>query len=203
MAQQIRSIPAYPLQWPEGVKRTPPMAILRSTFGKKNWNTALKKLHRELKLLGASYVTISTNMKIRQDGMPYAQQGEIRDVGVAVYFTLDGVQVCFPCDRWATMAENLRAITLHIESMRGQKRWGVGTAKQAFAGYRALTATAGEGEKWWVVLGLLPGASVDEIKNTHRELARRFHPDLGGTPEQMARINTARDRALAEKAAQA
>jgi hypothetical protein len=199
MANPINSVPAYPLQWPAGVPRTKNSQVRQSNFGKQNWEVALKELHRELKLLGAQYVTVSTNMPLRQDGKPYAQQRTMDDAGVAVYFSLDGQQVCFPCDKWRSMAENLRAITLHIGAMRGQQRWGVGTAKQAFAGYKALTAVAGEGEDWWVVLGVEQSASIDTIKTVHRELVRKFHPDLGGTQEQMSRINTARDRAIAEK----
>ncbi len=201
MATRSTSVPAFPLNWPSGVPRTKAADRERSRFGNVKWNNALADLRTELSRLGAQYVTLSTNMRIRNDGEPYAQVSRIDDPGVAVYFTLDGVQVCFPCDRWLSIAENFRAVTLHIEAMRGQQRWGVGTARQAFAGYKALTATAGEAEDWWFVLGILSTATADQINAAHRELARKFHPDRGGTAEQMARINTARDRALAERSA--
>ena len=190
------SVSAYPLQWPMGVPRSLSWKREKSKFGKRDWNVSLKMLTAELSRLGASYVTISTNQKLRQDGLPYAQQIRIDDEGVAVYFTLEGAQICFPCDRWTSIAENLYAITLHIEAMRGQQRWGVGTAKQAFAGYRALTAVAGEGEDPFLVLGVEETASVEEIRVAHRELAKTAHPDRSGSTDQMSRINTARDRAL-------
>jgi len=189
------AVTAYPLQWPRAVPRTTKVADSR--FGKIDWTRALKELRGELGRLGATYVTISTNQKLRNDGLPYAVQGRIEDAGVAVYFVLDEQQVCFPCDAWTKMADNVRAITKHIEAMRGQQRWGVGTAKQAFAGYKALAATSGH-EDWWLVLEIDRNASVEEIKAKHKELAKKAHPDAGGSEGEAARVNLARDRALRE-----
>ena len=197
---QTASIPAYPLQWPVSVPRTKSADRKRSQFTSKPWNTSLSELRNELRLLRARNEVISTNQPIRRDGEPYAQERRIDDPGVAVYFQLDGNQVCFPCDRWTSIAENFRAITLHIAAMRAQQRYGVGTASQAFAGYKALTAVAGEGESWWLVLDVPRAATEEQIHAAHRKLAMSAHPDRGGSPDQMARINTARDRALAEKA---
>lgn len=36
--------------------------------------------------------------------------------------------------------------------------------------------------------GLAPGASIDEIKNKFRELAKKYHPDHGGSNEKMAEV---------------
>jgi hypothetical protein len=196
---QTNSIPAYPLQWPVSVPRTKAADRQRSRFAQKPWNNSLRGLRNELRSLGATNEVISTNQPIRRDGEPFAQERRIDDPGVAVYFQLDGNQVCFPCDRWLTITENFRAITLHIETMRAQQRYGVGTARQAFAGYKALTAVAGEGEAWWLVLDVPRTATEEQILAAHRALAKRAHPDAGGSADQMARINTARDRALAEK----
>ncbi len=41
------------------------------------------------------------------------------------------------------------------------------------------------------VLGVRAGARADEIKARYRELAMRHHPDRGGDPEQMRRVNEA------------
>lgn len=191
-------VQAYPLKWPANVPRTPRVSVKASAFGKVDWNREMKAVEREVKLLGGGYLTISTNQVLRQDGKPYAQQRNMDDAGVAVYFSLSGDQVCFACDRYRTMGENLRAIVKHLEAMRRQARWGVGTAKQAFGGYKALTAVAGQDEPWWVVLGVLETATIDQIKAAHRAAAIKAHPDAGGSADQMARINTARDRALAE-----
>lgn len=36
--------------------------------------------------------------------------------------------------------------------------------------------------------GLTPGASVDEIKSRFRELAKKYHPDRGGSSEKMIEV---------------
>lgn len=40
-------------------------------------------------------------------------------------------------------------------------------------------------------LGLAERASLDEIKERYRTLARRHHPDTGGDARAMARVNAA------------
>jgi hypothetical protein len=43
------------------------------------------------------------------------------------------------------------------------------------------------------VLGLVEGATADEIRAAHRRLIQRMHPDVGGTADLAARINRAKD----------
>lgn len=190
---------AYPLQWPLGWPRSKWTA--RSKFGERQsgdvpMTKAVDHLERELQLLGAQHWVISSNVATRLDGKPYGDhRARPGDVGVAVYFTLKAKRTVLACDKWDRPAVNIYAVAKHIEALRGQQRWGVGSVEQAFAGYAALAHRTGP--SCWEVLGVPPMASEGEVLHAWRQLATEVHPDVGGTHDKMAEVNAAKDTALA------
>ncbi|SDR39243.1 DnaJ domain-containing protein [Pseudovibrio sp. Tun.PSC04-5.I4] len=46
------------------------------------------------------------------------------------------------------------------------------------------------------VLGLAPGASLDDVRAAHRRLIKRLHPDSGGSAFLASKLNEAKDRLL-------
>ena len=50
-------------------------------------------------------------------------------------------------------------------------------------------------------LGVPPDASTREVRTRFHQLAMQAHPDRGGSPAEMRRINDAYDRVLASRAA--
>lgn len=199
---------SYPLEWPIQVPRT--MTPQRARFGAVGMGAAIDGLRAELRRLGALDVVVSSNVALRIDGFPRAGLPEPKDAGVAVYFRLFNLKrlsrpYCLPCDRWHRVAHNIRAIALHIEAMRGMERWGVGSIEQAFAGYAALPAP---GADWWAVFGiekqtLGDGGKLAVLQIVEARFAERLkaaHPDLGGSHEEMVRLNAARAAARAELA---
>jgi len=50
------------------------------------------------------------------------------------------------------------------------------------------------------ILGVPPGADAADIREAHRRLVVRVHPDQGGSAELAQRVNAARDLLLAELA---
>lgn len=184
-------IEAFPLQWPAGRPRTkwPERSNFEVTLGK-----AIKDVQEEVRRLGGSGLVISSNLPLRRDGMPYANASQPADRGVAVYFRYKRKPMCFACDRWNVIEDNLRAITKTIEALRGIERWGTGQmVEQAFTGFTALPAP----EQPWQVLGLdTSRPTPEQIDDAYRRLAMQHHPDRGGDPQQMARINAARDELL-------
>ena len=130
---------------------------------------------------------ISSNLQLRKDGIPYSNQAQPDDVGVAVYFWLGQKPVVFACDSWSKVEYNLIAIAVHIESMRRAERTGVGSWQQAFRGYELPSS----GPAWYEVLECPPNATLEEAEKCFREKAKLHHPDAGGNPEVMKIIRQA------------
>lgn len=190
-------VEAYPLYWPEGWKRTQAHARKRN----QNWRQLLFSSARdsviaEIRRLGGSNVILSTNVPLRLDGLPYADMRNPTDPGVAVYFTYKKKPMCFACDQYHHVQENLRAIALTIEALRGIERWGASDMmERAFRGFTALPEQTGE--PWRNVFGFSATETVteDALDSKFRQLAHIHHPDKGGTPEQFQRIVNARNDA--------
>ncbi len=180
---------AFPLAWPSAKPRT--RNPQRSRF-EVSFAAARDGLLREIRLIGGTLPVLSTNITLRQDGIPYASHRQPDDKGVAVYFTLKVQKMCFCCDRWDSVTANMQAIRKTIEALRGIERWGTGDmVEQAFTGFIALP-----GNSPWDILGLKPGSSRDDIETAYREKAKRCHPDKGGGHGPMAQLNSARDELL-------
>lgn len=194
------TIDAFPLQWPQGWKRTlfPKSSKFETSFAR-----ARDELFHELKLMGVSNnfhktsVVLSTNIPLRRDGLPYAGQTNPKDPGVAVYFKYKGRDMVFACDTYKKVEENLWAVKKTIEALRGIQRWGASDMmERSFTGFEALPApgTAPKRE-WWEVLNIPRGSHPDAIKEAYRGLCRVHHPDRGGDPAKMAEVNRAYEEA--------
>lgn len=183
----------YPLSWPAGRARASHRAASR--FKVSSFTRVRDELLNELKLMKARNVILSSNLKLRLDGLPLANQAQPSDPGVAVYFTTaDGIDVAFACDRWRKIEDNMQAIAHTIDALRGIARWGTGDmVKAAFSGFAALPAARVASASWWDVLGVVQHAPGQVIHDAFRALVLRHHPDRGGEPDKMVEINRAYD----------
>lgn len=194
---------AYPLCWPENRPRTTSRAsavfhsrhVQTSEFGG-TWKRKVKltladardDLLGELRMLGATGIVISTNIPLRQDGLPYSGRRAPDDPGAAIYFTRGKRQLCFACDRWDRVEDNIYAVAKTIDALRGIARWGTGDMiEAAFKGFAALPAA----KPWHEVLGVPATATNDEIEEAYRREARRRHPDCGGSNEAFHELTAA------------
>lgn len=206
---------AYPLCWPAGWRRTPPGRRTGAKFGVGSsgmrdgvWRgkqrlevgDGVDRVRGELKRMGVnlSTVIISSELRLRDDGLPYARQATSHiDPGVAVYWQDGKHQRCMAVDMYDRVADNLGAIAATIEAMRAIERHGGATIlDRAFMGFLALPAPAAQ-DLPHEVLGVAENATRGEIEYAYKRLAAQAHPDRGGSTEAMTRINTARDAMLA------
>jgi hypothetical protein len=189
---------AFPLQWPLSWKRNSFQRV--SNFGDFSIARCVADVLAELRRLSATNPVISSNLALRRDGLPHGGQPQPRDPGVAVYFTLGKKRVVLACDKWRHVQDNIRAITKHIEALRGQERWGVGSIEQAFAGYMALEERTGP--SCWEILEISQDATEQQILDAYRRKARATHPDSGGSSEAFVQVTQAKDIALATRRGQ-
>lgn len=195
--KETNDIDAYPLHWPPGWVRSKRRMESRYkvTFAKSR-----DELVRELRLLGAKDVVISTNVPIKRNGLPYANTKEPEDPGVAVYWSQKGTPQVIACDKWRTVRDNLRAVGLAVASLRQLERTGASEIlERAFRGFNALPAN-GLQRSWRTVLGLedVGAPTIDQINLAYRVKAAKKHPDVGGSQEEMIELNEAVKQARAE-----
>lgn len=186
---------SYPLEWPAGWPRTSMHQRGASRFGKNIGYNQIRELQNELRRLGAQNVVISSNVPVRNDGLPYSDAARRRydDPGVAVYFMLRGKQLSMARDRYWTPWENIRSLVLAIDAMRSIERHGGSTMmERAFEGFAALPPP----ESCWIILGVHKSAESEmdreKIMQAFRARARAGH----GTGADMDRLVKARDEAL-------
>ena len=196
MRDDNHDITRFPLTWPNGWVRTLRKHRQAARFRQGivsrepvDRRMARRRLAEELRLLGADRVVVSSDVPTKA-----LLEYEPDDPGVAVYFSLNGKQYCLPCDRWSRVADNIVAIANHIDAQRSQKRWGVGSVEQAFAGYQALPPKA-DSNDWPLVLGIAPSASLAQAESAFKRLAKTAHPDHGGSHDAMSRLTAAREAA--------
>lgn len=190
MTAKHSGVEAFPLHWPTGWPRTQTPTLARFVA---DFAPARDGLFREISLLGGSHVTLSTNVPLRRDGLPYVPARQPDDRGVAVYFLRRGKPMVFACDRWNRVEDNLRAIAKTIEAIRGLDRWGASEMmERAVQAFEALPPPP----SCWTILGVRPHATRDEINAAYRSKAVKAHPDHGGSHAAMAELNTARDEAM-------
>ena len=192
MSQTITNS-AFPLSWPPGRKRTETYRRQVAKFGERSFAVARDQLLAELKRLGGvKQIILSTNVELRQDGLPSAGRRAPDDPGVALYFIdRKGRQMAFTCDRWRHIEDNMRAIEKTIEALRGIERWGSGEMLDAaFTGFQALPAAAAV-KPWWDVLNTAAHASTNDVTDAYRRAKMRAHPDHGGSVQAAQEVEAA------------
>lgn len=188
----MNNVEAFPLHWPDYRPRTryPEESRFTTTLA-----VARDCLFMELERLNAKSIILSTDIPLRRDGLPYATRQNPDDRGVAVYFQYKGNDMCFACDKYNKICDNIQAIRKTIEALRGIARWGTGDMmEQAFKGFEALPDHTKQ--SCYDILEVHSNAHKDDIKAAFRRLSKIHHPDCGGTHEEFTKISKAYNEAM-------
>lgn len=193
------STTSYPLTWPGGWRRTAAGSRQRANFSKNKQQVSVaegtRRVLDELRRFGVPdyQVILSTNIQVRLDGLPYSNQREPQDPGVAVYWKRNGTEQVMATDTYDRVADNLAAIAASLEAMRAiERHGGAQILDRAFLGFTQLP----EPKNWRHVLEMPASAPVhltvlELARDQYKKLALQHHPDKGGDPERMAEINRA------------
>lgn len=217
MTTEFDTIDAYPLRWPESWPRTDTSDRKYGRFGTRgrepgrSWSSskditiaqAIDRIKSELSALDGGrsrweridpgQTVISTNLRQRNDGLPYSNQRDPEDPGAALYFEMDGKRQCIPCDTYTKIAQNLAAIAATIEALRTLERHGSGLMERAFTGFAALPPPIPGERPWYEVLQVPSDASPDAVRAAYRALRKQTHPDHGGDSEKFIAVCRAWD----------
>jgi hypothetical protein len=208
------TIPAYPLRWPAGWKRTPTGDRTRAKFGKqtrteRTWSDgsksswtgrrevsiaeAVARIRAELDRMGIhdDDLVINSNLQLRLDGLPRSSQREPEDAGVAVYWTdryfRNEPPRCMAIDRYDRVADNLAAVAATLEAMRAiERHGGAEILDRAFTGFTALPAPGGTAH-WCDVL------DPDDPEGSYLRLRSKHHPDRDGNADEFHAVQHAWD----------
>lgn len=153
----MNEITRNPLCWPNNVPRTLPHLRRRPQF--KEWSiagardqllTEINRLNQRAWNFRDESVILSTNLRLKLDGLPQGIQSEPADTGVAIYFNLRFVRngkwherfTAMSCDKWNKVAFNLTALAKDIDAQCARDRLGATTVEQSFRGYIASRKSA-------------------------------------------------------------
>ncbi len=191
---------AFPLQWPIGYPRE---TVRHGSNFKVTPDKARKELLAEIeRLSGDKNPVISSNVPLRKrDGQMYADvaNDELADPGVAIYFLYNENPVALACDHWKSPAENIRALSLTIDAIRGMGRWKcTQILERTFSGFPALPEVTAADTQIWNTLGLSSKPeNIDTIKSAYKAKVILVHPDKPtGSREKFEALQDAYRKAL-------
>ena len=206
---------AFPLAWPAGWPRMKSGNRTRARFGAQNGIESYQR-RRPLTVADAIArcrqvlnrmdcpdwnVIVSTNVALRNDGLPRSGQPEPNDPGAAVYFRKDGEdekhRKVMAIDVYDRVADNLAAIAATLEALRAIERHGGGQIlERAFIGFTALPPPI-SARHWTTILGVSALADREEIELAYKRRRTITHPDHGGNPEEFHEVERAYQEATA------
>jgi len=173
-----------------------------------SWQDTLALLEDEIdKINGKPPIVFQVDVQesdLRLDGM-LRSNAKVGHPGVVINFESKYGPLRYATDayerQWGHGLDgwkaNIRAIALALQALRAVDRYGVTKRGEQYVGWRALPAggsvtfpSADEALRWMrEMAGASDGASARDV---YRTLARKMHPDAGGSAEDWDRLDAAK-----------
>jgi hypothetical protein len=180
MQVTFRPLPTWP--YPVTRDRRSPW-----TF-KAGWSSTLQILERELGYLGGRNVVIGaafSERDLRLDGMPRADARTPSHPGIELSFDSKHGRLVYATDVCARWEHNVRSIALGLESLRAVDRYGITRRGEQYAGWKQLESGGPSSER---------GRELIREHGGVRQALMATHPDHGGSPEDFADVQAAREQ---------
>lgn len=166
-----------PLQWVTHIARSKNRS--KSNFRNHTIHKSCKIIKTQLGKMGATESIVTSNIPTQTSGFATVRlQGNSTDVGVSIFFKLNGVQKVIQVDRYVDVNSNLYALAKSVEAIRNLDRWGgVQVMDGVFSGFSALpspeqvTATA----MTYYFDGFV---SKEQARPQYLEYCKKMHPDF-------------------------
>lgn len=130
--------------------------------------------------------TSMQEVKVEKKSRHYYKEYETHEQA-GVKYSYKGKDYLLTCKKECKYGENLKFLEILIHSRVIGIERGIETLEQAFAGYTALTFSSTPR----AILGVAETATKEQCEDAFRRWAKTSHPDVGGSPEQFARVNKA------------
>jgi len=191
------------IDWPAFIDRTPPRQRERTAKFRVPMGKTIDDIETELEdRLEVDDWRLSTAAPHRKkDGRPYADANP-DDPGAVVRWTKDTNQYAIAADEYDDLRDNLRAIGLYIAEKRKMSNRPVKTGQDEFATAQlpsgnedAIVADAGH-QAPHEILGVEQNAPEAAVRGAYRGLLKERHPDHGGSPEEFAELQRAKEAML-------
>lgn len=105
-------------------------------------------------------------------------------------------------DDCADDEDSVRVLEAYLDRAHGPEWRAAAGAGAGTGGHRDPGGSPWGGgmtqEEAWEILGLEPGAGSEDVKQAHRRLMAKLHPDRGGSTYLAAKLNQAKDLLLGE-----
>lgn len=153
----------------------------------------MKLLTRELEMLDASNIIVELDVEerhIRMDGYPRAD-ARIGHPAVAVTFESVHGPLRYATCEFTSWTDNLRAIALSMEALRGVDRYGVSKRGEQYQGYKAIPVSTDPADA--IQTKEQAAEFLSQWGGDVRAAVRATHPDHGGNETEFRKVIRSRD----------